>query len=135
MSGSIFCARIMLTRANRTGAFETAPVGDATTITNITQNGDHWGSSTNFKQPQVSPVAQRSRSPRPVQMGTSRLSSPLASPSLGVARSTTPSESDAGERAAPQKAVATSTIGMTKEEKAAEMARRKEERRQVRGTY
>ncbi|OCH90251.1 ARM repeat-containing protein [Obba rivulosa] len=118
-------------------AFETAPVINSSSLSS-TPNGakDLWGDrgftspdpADDFLKP-ASKVSKPLHSPRPVYLNTPRSPSPLiANRNSRQPRSATPSESDAGEHTAPQKAV--STAGMTKEEKAAEMARRKEERRQ-----
>ncbi|TFY60187.1 hypothetical protein EVJ58_g5312 [Rhodofomes roseus] len=121
-------------------AFESAPVPAA--VVDLSFDGDappgafspsdDWGFSSPaptqltipIHQPKPTsavkvPAAASTRSPPP----TSRIST--FSPN---ARSPTPSERTASP--APEKVQTQSTAGMTKEEKAAEMARRKEERKQ-----
>jgi SCY1-like protein 1 len=74
---------------------------------------------------------QVGKAPRVAMLSPSESSSPRATPLASPA----PSERAASPVASVAAIPALSTAGMTKEEKAAEMARRKEERRQVRSSF
>nr|VWP01486.1 ESCRT-II complex subunit VPS22 [Ganoderma boninense] len=84
----------------------------------------------NVRSPDLwsAPAPKPPVAPQP-RLSTPRVASPLASPRpASIARSITPS--DSGKADAATSPAAHSTAGMSKEEKAAEMARRKEERKQ-----
>ncbi|KAL1942784.1 hypothetical protein VTO73DRAFT_5024 [Trametes versicolor] len=119
-------------------AFETAP------IPSVQDSGLGFGTigSTPTPDPWAAPAPVKPHSssewgslhttlaPKPSRTSSSRVgvSSPLASPRpSSIARSPTPSDGGKGETAPA--APPHSTAGMSKEDKAAEMARRKEERR------
>ncbi|OSD01310.1 ARM repeat-containing protein [Trametes coccinea BRFM310] len=90
----------------------------AAPASNNAPSSNEWGS------PHATLAPQPSRTSSGPRMG---ISTPLASPRpSSIARSPTPSDSGKAEPASTSH----STAGMSKEEKAAEMARRKEERRQ-----
>ena len=83
--------------------------------------------------PWAAPAPKPPVAPQPRLSTTPRVTSPLTSPRpASVARSITPS--DSGKADVTSSPAAHSTAGMSKEEKATEMARRKEERKQV-GTF
>ncbi|KAI0717280.1 hypothetical protein C8T65DRAFT_726309 [Cerioporus squamosus] len=112
-------------------AFETAPAPstapDDFGFGNVHADAvvaDPWDTQAPASNPPIAP-----KPTRPTPAHRPSVPSPLASPRPGSgARSITPSENK-GEAAHPASA-GHSTTGMSKEEKAAEMARRKEERRQ-----
>ncbi|OBZ68346.1 N-terminal kinase-like protein [Grifola frondosa] len=99
------------------------PWADLTTSTKNTRSSGEWGIS-----PRSSlsvPPARAATSPHIVNAAQLSLS-----PRLVPARSPTPSDSGRTDHNVGTPSTLHSTVGMSKEEKAAEMARRKEERKQ-----
>ncbi|TBU30194.1 armadillo-type protein [Dichomitus squalens] len=111
-------------------AFETAPLATASEPTDFgfgnVRSPDPWSAPAPAAPPPKPLVA-----PQPRLSTAPRMVSPLTSPRpASAARSITPSDSGKADAASPAGPSAPSTAGMSKEEKAAEMARRKEERKQ-----
>ncbi|PIL34056.1 hypothetical protein GSI_03765 [Ganoderma sinense ZZ0214-1] len=106
-------------------AFETAaPAPPAASVPT-----DFGFGNVHLPDPWAAPAPKSPVAPQPLLSTVPRVTSPLASPRpASIARSITPS--DSGKADAATTPAALSTAGMSKEEKAAEMARRKEERKQ-----